>query len=60
MKQIEKQIESYIVKLESYSPSLAELSKGQCDLLKQTKASTIYFEDFLNDLKGSVAIFKEE
>lgn len=60
MRTITAQIEVCITELENYSPSLAELSKGQYYLLKQTKASTIYFEDFLNDLKGSVAIFKEE
>ncbi|WP_449457642.1 hypothetical protein [Streptococcus suis] len=58
MKPIKEQIETYIAELEKLSPSLAELSQGQYDLLKQTKASTADFEDFLNDVKGSVAILK--
>ncbi len=58
MKPIKEQIETYIAELEKFSPSLAELSQGQYDLLKQTKASTADFEDFLNDVKGSVAILK--
>ncbi|WP_449448824.1 hypothetical protein [Streptococcus suis] len=58
MKPIEEQIETYIAELENFSPSLAELSQGQYDLLKKTKASTANFEDFLNDVKGSVAILK--
>lgn len=60
MKQIEKQIESYIAELENYSSSLSELSKSQYYLLKQTDAKISDFEDFLNDLKGSVVIFKKE
>lgn len=60
MKPIEEQIETYIAELEKLSLSLAELSQGQYDLLKQTKASTANFEDFLNDVKGSVAILKKK
>lgn len=58
MKPIKEQIETYIAELENFSPLLAELSQGQYKLLKQTKASTADFEDFLNDVKGSVAILK--
>ena len=60
MKPIKEQIETYIAELENFSPSLAELSQGQYDLLKQTKASIADFEDFLNDVKGSVAILKKK
>ncbi|MDG3136236.1 hypothetical protein [Streptococcus suis] len=60
MKPIKEQIETYIAELENFSPSLAELSQGQYDLLKQTKASTADFEDFLNDVKSSVAILKKK
>lgn len=59
MNQIHQQIEDCIAELENYSPSLAELSHIQYALLKQTKAKTTDFEDFLNDVKGSVAIFKK-
>ncbi|MBF0786968.1 MULTISPECIES: hypothetical protein [unclassified Streptococcus] len=59
MNQINQQIEDCIAELENYSPSLAKLSNIQYALLKQTKERTTDFEDFLNNLKGSVAIFKK-
>ncbi|EGS26875.1 hypothetical protein FSLSAGS3026_00838 [Streptococcus agalactiae FSL S3-026] len=60
MKTIKEQIEDCIDELENYSSSLSELSKSQYYLLKQTDAKMSDFEDFLDDVNGSVAIFKKE
>ncbi|CQR25167.1 hypothetical protein BN1356_01510 [Streptococcus varani] len=60
MKTIKEQIEDCIAELGNYNSSLSELSKSQHYLLKRTNAKISDFEDFLNDLKGSVAIFKKE
>ncbi|MFC3928819.1 hypothetical protein ACVR05_04580 [Streptococcus caprae] len=45
--------------LENYSPSLAELSKSQYYLLKQTNAELSDYEDFLSDLEASITIFNK-
>ncbi|AUW97162.1 hypothetical protein [Streptococcus pluranimalium] len=60
MRTITAQIEVCITELENYSPSLAELSKSQYYLLKQTNATLSDYEDFLSDLQGAIRIFDKE
>lgn len=52
------EIKSLIEKIKQHSEMSYSLAKSQYELLLQTKASAKDFQDFKNDLKGSLAVFQ--
>lgn len=52
------EIKSLIAKIKQHSEMSYSLAQGQYDLLLQTNASAKDFQDFKNDLKGSLAVFQ--
>jgi len=52
------EIKSLITQIKQHSKMSYDLAQGQYELLLQTNASAKDFQDFKNDLKGSLAVFQ--
>ena len=55
---LQKNIKSTILEIKQYSETTYDLTMRQFKLLKETNASISVWEDFQNDVKGALAVYK--
>ena len=55
---LQKNIKSTILEIKQYSETIYDLAMRQFQLLKETNASISAWEDFQNDVKGALAVYK--